>query len=73
MGVREEVATQLTGPGGPFEIVTETINVFPETPQGQAAIDAEIRGALGKPTGQLTKADLEKISRCPFWRFTSAA
>jgi hypothetical protein len=36
---------------------------IPTSPEAAAAIEAAIRKAAGKPTGQLTQADLEKVTR----------
>ena len=36
--------------------------VIPNSPLAEAAIDAAIRKATEKPTGELTKADLEKVT-----------
>ena len=36
--------------------------VIPNNPLAEAAIDAAIRKATEKPTGELTKADLEKVT-----------
>ncbi len=38
-------------------------NVVPNSPKAKAAIEAAIRKAVGKPTGELTKADVEKVTR----------
>ncbi len=37
--------------------------VVPNSPEAKAAIEAAIREAADKPTGELTKADLEKVTR----------
>jgi len=39
------------------------IKVVPNSPKANAAIEAEIRKAAGKPVGELTKADLEKVTK----------
>ncbi len=39
------------------------IKVVPNSPKAKAAIEAAIRKAVGKPTGELTKAELEKVTR----------
>ena len=36
--------------------------VVPNSPEAVAAIERAIREAAGKPTGELTKADLEKVT-----------
>ena len=36
--------------------------VFPNSPEAKAAIEAAIRKAANKPTGELTKADLERVT-----------
>jgi hypothetical protein len=38
------------------------IKVVPNSPEAKAAIEAAIRKTAGKPTGELTKADLEKVT-----------
>ncbi|MBP90512.1 MAG: hypothetical protein CMJ64_28025 [Planctomycetaceae bacterium] len=38
------------------------MKVVPNSPQAKAAIEAAIRKTAGKPTGELTKADLEKMT-----------
>jgi hypothetical protein len=38
------------------------IKVVPNSPKTKAAIEAAIRKTAGKPTGELTKADLEKMT-----------
>ena len=40
-----------------------TPKVVPNSPEAKAAIEAAIRKAAKKPTGELTKADLEKVTR----------
>ena len=40
-----------------------TPKVVPNSPEAKAAIEAAIRAELKKPTGELTKADLEKVTR----------
>jgi outer membrane protein assembly factor BamB len=42
---------------------TKTFSATPNSPGAAAAIEAAIRKAAGKPTGTLTKADLEKVTR----------
>ena len=37
--------------------------VVPNNPKAQAAIEAAIRRAAGKPAGELTKTDLEQVTR----------
>ncbi len=39
-----------------------TPKVVPNSPEAKAAIEAAIREAAKKPTGELTKADLEKVT-----------
>ena len=39
-----------------------TPKVVPNSPEAKAAIEAAIRFAAKKPTGELTKADLEKVT-----------
>jgi uncharacterized protein YcfL len=38
-----------------------TTKIIPNSPEAAAAIEAAIRKAAKKPTGELTKADLEKV------------
>ena len=40
-----------------------TPKVVPNSPEAKAAIEAAIRKAAKKPTGELTKADYEKVTR----------
>ena len=37
--------------------------IFPNSPEAKAAIEKAIREAAGKPTGKLTKSDLEKVRK----------
>jgi hypothetical protein len=39
-----------------------TPKVVPNSPEAEAAIEAAIRKELKKPTGELTQADLEKVT-----------
>ena len=39
-----------------------TPKVVPNSPEAKAAIEVAIRKAAKKPTGELTKADLEKVT-----------
>ena len=39
-----------------------TPKVVPNSPEAKAAIEAAIRKAAKKPTGELTQADLEKVT-----------
>ena len=41
---------------------TKQVTVVPNSPQAKSEIDAAIRKAANKPTGELTKADLEKVT-----------
>ena len=41
----------------------KTSSATPNSPEAAAAIEAAIRKAAGKPTGELTQADLEKVTR----------
>ncbi len=40
-----------------------TPKVVPNSPEAKAAIEAAIRKAAKKPTGELTQADLEKVTK----------
>ena len=40
-----------------------TPKVVPNSPEAKAAIEAAIRKAAKKPTGELTQADFEKVTR----------
>ena len=40
---------------------TPKVGVIPNSPEAEAAIETAIRGSLNRPTGELTKADLEKV------------
>ena len=44
-----------------------TPKVVPNSPKAKAAIEAAIRKAAKKPTGELTKADLEKVTVLVFY------
>ena len=43
-----------------------TPKAIPNSPEMEAVIEAAIRKAAKKPTGELTKADLEKVTRLSF-------
>ncbi len=49
--------------GSGMQPAPKPIKVVPNGPKAKAAIEAAIREAAGKPTGELTKADLEKVTR----------
>jgi len=40
-----------------------TPEIVPNSPEAKAAIEAAIRKAANKPTGELTKADFEKLAK----------
>jgi len=44
-------------------VAVEPIKVVTNSPFAKAVIDAAIRNGAGKPTGELTRADLEKVTR----------
>jgi len=44
-----------------------TPKVVPNSPEAKAAIEAAIRKAAKKPTGELTQADLEKVITLCAW------
>tara|TARA_A100001037_G_scaffold171162_1_gene153737 strand:- start:858 stop:1217 length:360 start_codon:yes stop_codon:yes gene_type:complete len=46
-----------------------TPKVIPNSPEAKAAIEAAIRKAAKKPTGELTQADLEKVTRLNLGRY----
>ena len=41
----------------------KVVPIVPNSPEAKAAIEAAIRKELKKPTGELTKADLEKVTK----------
>ena len=41
--------------------------IVPNSPEAKAEIEAAIRAKLKKPTGELTKADLEKVTNLRLW------
>jgi hypothetical protein len=64
-----ESATQPTKPSAASggnqaqqQQAAKPIKVVPNSPKTKAAIEAAIRKTAGKPTGELTKADLEKMT-----------
>ena len=46
-----------------LDVAPEPIMVVPNSPKAKAAIEAAIRKAAGKPSGELTKTDLEKVKK----------
>ena len=48
------------------EVVTNIVTVQPPVPEFNPKIEAAIRRQLKKPTGELTKADLEKVTKLNF-------
>lgn len=45
----------------------ERPKVIPNSPEAKAAIEAAIREELKKPTGELTEADLDKVTKLKLW------
>lgn len=45
----------------------ESPKIIPNSPEAKAAIEAAIREEIKKPTGELTEADLEKVTKLKLW------